>query len=419
VRASPIILLVAWAAPVWAQLPAATEGRGIKVGEGMVLHPGLSADMAYDSNVLYDAPSENPIGSPFVLITGHFDLASLPPQRLGNDAHPALDFRLNASAGYREYLSSDRAVEKQRAVDVDSGFHATFNPEGAAYLKLFDQFVRQRQPRDSNPLFFTQDRNRAGAELGIRPGGGMVTATLGYELNVDLFEENPNPRTGNPDSFWHMFSGGGRWKFLPKTALTLDVAYAIYNRDNSVLPTTGEPAYEDSTALRTTVGVTGLITPKVTAVAKLGYGRANYDAGEDFGSVIAALQLNWRPTLVSKLALGYDRDFQDSVNANFYVDDYVYASYEHLVGGRWLFTVKPGVRARRYESNRPQFTPSDPLERSDTIGELQAGLSFQVLSWFLVGAAYNLQTDSTGATIADQDPSFTRHVVLFRAEAAF
>jgi len=426
VRASQIISLVVWTTPAWAQIPDATEGRGIKVGDGLVLHPGLMVDTAYDSNLHYaagtDAPDEHIVGSPYLRFTGHLDLASLPAQRLGG-SQPKLDLRVNGAVSYREYLKDDKAVKKLRALDLEGGFRATFNPQGLVHFRIFDQFARLRQPRNSEgPFNITRDRNRAGAELGARPGGGTVSAAVGYEFDVEFYEEDlqsdPVGDPGNPDSLWHIVTGAGKWKFLPKTAATLDVAYSIYDKDNGVLIMSGEPAYQDSTALRTYAGVVGLLTPRVTATFKAGYGRADYDADEDFGGVIGKADVEWRATPQTRLNLGYERSFQDSVAANFYMDDQFHAGFEQRIASRWQLTLEPAIRFRRYESYREQFDPGGmESARDDTLGELHAGLAFYTFPWFLVGGAYNLEVNASGWRGGEGE--YSKHVVLLRLEAAF
>jgi len=426
------------------------EGRGIKLGDGVVFHPGASLDTAYDSNVHYNDEGEvndgkvGPFGSPYLQLRLHGDMATLPPERMSRgDAKPALDFRLGLAAVYREYLTDDTDIKELRALDLEGNFRTTFNPQGAAYFKLHDEFVRQREPRNvrgsnlGGANVLTRDHNLAGAELGFRPGGGMVTAAVGYDLGVEIYEEDWNVSSvddngtlipnefGDPDSLWHVLSATGKWKFLPKTALTLDVHYSIYDKDNSLIepsnaPAALVPAYEDSTALRTYLGLVGLVSPKVNAVAKVGYGRATYDSGANFRSIIGTFQIDWRASVQSKLALGYERDFADSVAANFYVDNYLYASYENLLAGRTLLSIKPGVRFRRYEGVRDQFEGVPDDQREDTLGELDLGLTFQVLPWFLVGGSYELQTDSTDWVGRDGGSnSYVKHVVLLRIEAAF
>jgi hypothetical protein len=362
--------------------------------------------------------------------TGSFDVASLPPQRLG-DGQPAVDFRLGVGTSYREYLHDDEDVKDLRALDLEADGRATFNPRGLAYFKVFEQFARLQQPRNSEgPFQITRDRNRLGAELGVRPGGGTIVTALGYEYDFEIYEEAlesesvgdpPRPaEVGNPDSTWHVLTGSAKWRFLPKTAAILDASYSLYDKDNATLSGTGLPAYQDSTALRIQGGLIGLLTPKLTTTLKVGWGRANYDGEDDFRGVIGQAALQWRPSDLTRLSLGYERDFSDSVAANFFVDHRLYAALEQRIAGRWTLSVEPSARFRRYRSYREQFDPGDREladDRDDTLAELRLGLSFHVSPWLLVGGAYGLETTASGWRGGEGD--YVKHVVLLRVEGAF
>src|SRR5688572_1656510 len=73
------------------------EGRGIKLGEQLVLHLGLSADIRYDSNVFYE--SSNTTQAAILRLSPMIDLSTRPAARGGEKPHK-VDFRFYAGMDY-------------------------------------------------------------------------------------------------------------------------------------------------------------------------------------------------------------------------------------------------------------------------------------------------------------------------------
>src|SRR5689334_20134645 len=91
-----------WMLVLWGALAGArtlhAEGRGVALGERLVLHPGIGAEIRYDSNVFYEASNEKQAA--LLRMTPYLDLATRPVQRGGNTPH-MIDFRLHAGLDYR------------------------------------------------------------------------------------------------------------------------------------------------------------------------------------------------------------------------------------------------------------------------------------------------------------------------------
>src|SRR5215472_6419152 len=73
-------------------------GRGIALGDQLVLHPGAGLEYRYDTNVFFF--NSNPSGASLLRVLATLDLATRPPQRGGDRPH-TLDFRLHTGADYR------------------------------------------------------------------------------------------------------------------------------------------------------------------------------------------------------------------------------------------------------------------------------------------------------------------------------
>jgi len=197
---------------------ARAEGPGIRLGERLVLHPGIAAEFRWDSNVYFEPT--NPYSAFLFRLLASLDLATRPPQRGGNAPH-AIDFRLHLGADYNEYLSSDQTVEQHRAFGVQAGALLTILPGHPFTIDLFDNYVRTSQPPYfREPFNIDRDTNELGVRFRYAPGGRRLTFDLSYAFGIDFFEV---AQFKDLDVTYHRINFRASWKFLPKTAIYIDV----------------------------------------------------------------------------------------------------------------------------------------------------------------------------------------------------
>src|SRR3954447_15816518 len=72
----------------WLADRAAGEGIGVRVGN-LELHPGIAAEVGYDSNYFLRAPAEDPLAAYRLRVTPSISLSTLGPQRRENGGGPA------------------------------------------------------------------------------------------------------------------------------------------------------------------------------------------------------------------------------------------------------------------------------------------------------------------------------------------
>ena len=82
------------------------------------------------------------------------------------------------------------------------------------------------------------------------PGGGLFDWRFGYNF-IGTFYENSSANEFN--NFNHQFVTRGRWRFLPRSALTFDGRFDIINYPDPEEKT-------DSHPMRARIGYNGLIT---------------------------------------------------------------------------------------------------------------------------------------------------------------
>lgn len=342
------------------------EGAGIRVGD-LELHPGIGAEIGYDSNwflrthkedprFVNGAPANEPVGAGILRITPSFSVSTLTQQRLESPdgtttVQPApVAFRGGVSATYREYFGT-KEIRDQRNVSGNANLRLDINQQRPVGFGVFANYTRLIQPSvvaDPNLSFNRSDVN-GGAEVIVLPGGGTLDLRAGYQVFAALFEEtNGVPYT----NITHEISVRNRWKFRPRTALFHDTSLRFINYPNA---NRALNYLNDSTPLRTRIGLTGLLTERFGALAAVGYGATFFKNGNapstfQYDSINAQVEgtfyLSQAPgslepgqvtLLLSTLTFGYVRDFQNSLLGNYYDSNKGYARLVYNFGGRAIF----------------------------------------------------------------------------------
>ncbi len=358
------------------------EGIGIKTGD-FELHPGIGAEVGYDSNWFLRTHKENPPlgyangapGAPvrdaaLLRITPSFSISTLGQQRLeqpqaGGTATPSkIAFTGGVAATYREFFGH-REIRDQRNISGDAYARLDLyrgRPVGFGIFANYQRLIQPSVVADPN-LSFNRSDVGAGAEVIVIPGGGTLDLRGGYQVRAALFEES----NGVPySSLTHLISVRNRWRFRPRTALFHDtglswVTYPYSDRAFNYL--------NDSTPVRTSFGITGLITERIGALASVGYGATffrNPEAGSSstqFDSLIAQAELTYYVSpagstgigepgegtlLLSTLSLGYLRQYQMSLLGNFYEANRGYARAIYAFGGKAVFQLDGFVEGQSY-----------------------------------------------------------------------
>ncbi len=354
---------------IWLKDRKYTEGAGIRVGD-FELHPGVAAEVGFDSNYLRRADSDGPAGSVRLRVTPSLSLATLGPQRTGgapNATPPDVEFRGTASLTYNEFfgvsgpaLTKD-SLSQDRNIGGNLDLSLNIFPRREWSGSLYAGVGRTSQPNEAGGLgqfsgLFDRFLTRAGAELAWTPGAGLLDWRLGYRFAGTIFQANEVSGLTNVDNQIQM---RGRWRFLPRTAMLYDAKFGFVNYVNATAGG-GTGVKTSSHPVRVQLGVNGLITPSFGLLVMAGYGGSFYDAtprsaARDFDSVIGQAEVKWYLTpnpssepgaatlSVSTLSLGFLRDFQDSYIGTYIERDRGYANLSYFFGGRFLVVVEGGA----------------------------------------------------------------------------
>jgi hypothetical protein len=347
------------------------EGAGIRTGD-VELHPGAALEFGYDSNYFQRAGTredathfdEREISVLLLRPTLSLSLSTLGAQRRAFDTAgrepPKVNFTAGVAASYFEILwaSRDESTAKgQRNLSANANAKLDILPEGPWGGDLLGDFQRTIQPsNDPNAqLAFNRDTVRAGAGIVWRPGGGMFDWRLGYEFQLQYFEQ---PAYRNLNNTGHYAKTRGRWRFLPRTALMYDAELGFISYGSA------QNTLNDSMPVRSRIGINGLITHYFAVLAMVGWGASFYEGNNapirDYDSLIAQGEVKWfilpQPELpsdaatigLSSVALGYTRDFTNSYVSAYYQRDRGYAKLSYLVAGSLLILLEGGYSRYHY-----------------------------------------------------------------------
>ncbi len=332
------------------------EGAGIRAGD-LELHPGIGGEVGYDSNwflrsnktgpeISNGAPASPPADAAVFRLTPSLSLTTLGGQRLeGGRVEPrTITFRAGISATGRAFIG--RGMEKQHNVGVGADARLDVNAGRPIGFGVYGSWNRVIQPQVLGLPDQSFNRNdvRGGAEIVALPGGGTFDLRGGYQLTAALFEEsNGVPYT----NLTHEVFFRDRWKFRPRTALFHETTLGFINYTNAARATN---YLNDSTPVRTRFGLNGLLTQRFGALLAAGYGATFFsnpaaNSTRQYDSINAQAEATYylgqgagtdepgqATLLLSTVALGVGRDFQNSYLGNFFTSNRVYGRVDYTFG---------------------------------------------------------------------------------------
>lgn len=419
--------------------------KGLRFGRS-VFHAGLSLETGWDSNVFYSTNSET--SSAYIRLAPRLSLGTALDSK---SAPPFVMYNLGLGMDYVGYLQDIGGVENARhQIGASVGGQVLINSQGAFRFGLVEQFTRTNEPRAGVAFGYNRLYNSVGFDFVMNPSRGLITILLGYRFVVDYFEDPYELTRANElmafNALRHEVKVKATWRFFPLTSfwLQVDTGYNDYLRDfNLANVGTREGGNRDSVPLRVMLGVTGRLTPKLTADLGIGY-RAffytnkvadrypdNPNIKDERHDVSAHAALSWEIAPFAKLGLGYQRDVHDSIVGDAYVADSLYLTGVVSLFQRLELSVTFGWTQADYKGLFYADTTGDNCrlvgtsdvslcERKDNylLGSVNA--SYYFLSWLSAGLGYQLLANvsdfdtvytGSGEPVVQQ-PSFFKHRVF-------
>ncbi len=422
-------VIFVWASPLAAQqlgpisggtvapgAPVISPENGAMVGDGAILHGGVTVEGGYDSNVFYKDTAV--VASPLLRITPFLDFTNT--SRSGQ-VPSGLFFDVRAAVAYREYLSSDSNVTRLRAFMPTASATLEHNSNGTLAFGVSDTYSRiEDAPYTNDGEIITRDNNLASAQLRWLPGGGRIQGILRLTNTLDWFETNsykPANSMGN-DAMLDV-----SWRWLPKTALYLQVrqGYIFYLNNNdanavALMATLGQKS--SSFPLRAVFGIRGLITEKTSIALAAGYQSGFYSAGATpsgvAGSIYAAGELTYLPLATTRITIGAKHSFQNSIIGNFYYDDGAYLALSHQTTDRFVSQLWGSYDHKQYYGLVANGVSLDP--RIDNLFQAGAVFDYYMRSWAFAGVSYTLSLNRSDFQPQMMIPgtNYTKHQVFAR-----
>jgi hypothetical protein len=385
-------------AQYWLEDRARAEGRGFRLGD-LELHPGVGAEMGYDTNVFYRA--ENPEDSAILRISPHLFLSTLGAERrnLNEEGErrtpPALTFRGGFFGSYYHYFSTENKDNLSASVDL----HLNINPERPFSVSLDGTYTRSVMPfvdyYDRNVPNYARDDVGVGPKLVFSTKSGLLSGAVGYKLGAGFYEDDGLKYN---NSITHNVSLDGHWQFYPRTALIYDGNFAIqkYTKWKPSSPA----LLNDNRRISSRLGINGALTTRVALTLRAGYTAGFFDGSyEDYDGVIGQAELRWTPVEAFNWKLGYERSYTSSFQGNYGRQDRVYTNASLMVGR--VFLMDAEVWAGFLHYGVPRTGSGDALgadgeeNRKDTRISASLGAEYRFISWLGLNAKVGYSTNIT------------------------
>ncbi|MCI0569124.1 MAG: hypothetical protein L0Y66_00075 [Myxococcaceae bacterium] len=386
-------------APVLAHAQESSGGNGVKVGEGR-LHPAADLELRYDSAAgFFDGPKLSPEMAWHLRPGLRYEL---PGRHLDVKAAGQLDL-----VWYPGWLTAASSRVSRVQGTADLSFIA--NQGGPLEVRVTDSFART--DRSSNLAIgfgVLSLGNRITLAVPVRPGAGALELTPevghGLETFSTLGATGCTDVACQPDpvaefNYQNLHAGlDVRWRFLPKTAVVLDTDF-----DHRSFPQSSTPA---ASILRTTVGLSGLVTPRISLNVRLGWAQ---DTGAvPAGTVVGQAELVCPLTPFSLVRAGYLRTLDPAGSLGHYASDRLYADGRVLLGGRLSLSAAGGLDFVGYRGD---------AARRDRVGHLELTPEYQLNPWLRLGAGYLLGTRAS--SLDEASLNFARHEGYVRATGTY
>jgi len=386
---------------------AASEGPGFKAGR-VVLHPGLSLEGGYDSNVfLQNAQKEDS----FILrLTAYLDVATEGAERQSegetNKAEPQkIQFRGGLGARYYHYFI-DRIPDN---LGGDAHIDLSYNPSPVFSLQVRDTFRRTIRPfSDPNTLEGTTisygfNHNTASLDLVGRSKSQVLEGRVGYTNVLGFFDASVYQYG---DSMTHHVPASLSWLFFPTSALvyTFDYAHQTFKNPDEILDS--PTLLSDNNRVTNSIGYNGAITERFSLTAMIGYSVGLYEIAQDFDAVIASVDARWQPRPTIAFVAGFVRDVIPSFIGNFTTVNRLHATTRFTIAGALQLGLKASVS---FDKSGVALSPDGTLlgtqpERKDI--RVIAGIfgEYRFKAWLALFADVMYLADFTDFQYVGTDP---------------
>ncbi len=316
------------------------SGRGIRVGN-FELHPGIGAEFGFDSNALNASPSAPVDPALRLRISGNLGISTVGadrPRADGPSTPQGVAFRANLSAAYHHFFGIQptagmRDVGSASNLGVNAGINVTVNTSRTWSFTFSDDFARAVQGTTElnfGQLFvFNRIQNNATLAFGITPGGGTFEFRASYTNRLFVFTE---PGFEGYNNMGNDIGMSMKWRFLPKTSLAWSgsISPTFYFNPGTINSGlfSGFPA-------NAKIGLTGLITERISFQLFGGFGGTYYAQGDNIKTFVGNAEIRYITGPTMFFRGGFYRDIGGSFIGNYIVRNNIFLGVTHNFGGRF------------------------------------------------------------------------------------
>jgi hypothetical protein len=238
------------------------------------------------------------------------------------------------------------------------------------------------------PNAYRRDTVFGGAGVIWRPGGGLFSWRVGYDIRATFFEESAFTNLNN---LTHSLTTTNRWRFLPRTQLVYKGGIHWHSYLNNPQTLGGGQSMDSQ------VGINGLITNHWGGLALVGWSSTFFESPnglppQNFDSFTGQAEITWypmpqpkllegeRPVGLSAVSAGYHRSWGISYLGEYYGRDRGYAKMVYFFAQKFVFMLTGGIshitRPDAFFANgQVQPNVKDPENRVDATAFLEYRVS--------------------------------------------
>jgi hypothetical protein len=352
------------------------EGRGILVGT-LELHPGIGAEIGYDSNVFL---SEDPESSAVLRVAPSFYVSTLSGERLQGE-EPKVNFRGGVSGTFKHYFATSLSSHPDMGVSED--MNLKWNASSIFALELFQDYRRTIDPFGepggaigSGGDDFDRNQLGGGTRLQLSTPGKLLKGGIGYRIDWDSFEGDAFNAN---DSLAHTIGADTSWEFLPKTAVFWNGAFRLHDYLDEDAGGLGQRF--GSKSISNKLGLNGSLTERVGFTLAGGYDAAFFDNDMDNEAITAQVEARWRVLVASQWSLGYDRTLRPSFQGNAMRADRIKTEFKSMFGGVLALSAKVEFTFVNFGYDSELMT-----DREDKHLVTSLGGEYRFVDWFAMTA---------------------------------
>ena len=320
---------------------------GIEAGD-FVVQPRLFLEGAYTTNFYREDPRSQVSGQTTEL-TDVFMMKLRPGIGMYNPGFSKVAVTAGIDANIRVPLSGSE-TEKD-LIDVGGVAHlaVSFFPRGPFTFVIHEQFRRDLWNRPASTVAnANRNKNKLGADIVIKPGGGAIEFKLGYDWDLDRYDD-----ATNMDVDQHRFRFVGSWRFYPLSYVFVESTFDMLDYPNAEDDSGSSLGnYRPATPVRAFAGVSGYFTERVALLLRVGYGNSLLEeqaaAPDNFEFVVGMAQLSFRFGQGTVLHVGGAHDFEPVIFGGYRSYYRGYMSLDQRLGSFGMLHIDAAYDYREY-----------------------------------------------------------------------